>query len=122
MLLGHLIWGLVLGLGLLTKYTIIYIILTILIYSLFYKRSVFKNRYFYIGILLAFLVFSPVLIYNFKLYQNFGHFDFQLSYILGQEVSYWQIAPGKEIGSINDRFFGIFKNLWLYNSWLFKGF
>lgn len=116
----YLIWGLVLGLGLLTKYTVVYIVFAIFIYLLIYRRSVFKNKYFYIGILLAILVFSPVVIYNLKLYQNFGHFDFQLSYILGQDVSYWKVAPGKEIGNISDRFFGVFKNLWDYNSWFFN--
>lgn len=116
----YLIWGLVLGFGLLTKYTLIYIIPAMLFYLIFYKRSAFKNKYLYLGVLLAIVVFSPVLIYNLKLYQNFGHFDFQISHVLGQNVSYWQAAPGKEIGSIGDRFLGIFRNLWLYNSWLFN--
>ena len=107
------------GLALLTKYTVVFLIIPLLIYLLF-NRSAMRKPNFYGGILLALIIFSPVIIYNLLLFQTFGHFDFQLSHILSQEVPYWQEAPGKEIGAMPDRAEGIFKNFWFYNSPVFN--
>lgn len=68
------------------------------------------------GAAIVLILCSPFIIYNLMLYREFGHFDFQLFYIFGQKVSYWQNAPGKEIGSVADRATSIFTNLWAYHS------
>ncbi|MFA6410060.1 MAG: glycosyltransferase family 39 protein [Candidatus Buchananbacteria bacterium] len=108
-------WGIALGLALLTKYTALVILPIILIYLLIYYRPVFKTKTFWFGPILGGLIFSPVLIYNFKLNQTFGHFDLQFSYLFGQKVSAWQSLPGKaQIGSLADRIINL--PISLYNN------
>ncbi len=112
--------GLSLGLGLLTKYTTFIVVPIILTYLLIYRRDYFKNKKFWFGLVIALLIFSPVIIYNLKLYQAVGHFDFQISYILGQNPEIWKAAPGKEeIGTFTDRLRNFIPNLFGTNSWLF---
>ena len=55
----------------------------------------------------ATLVFSPVLIYNFYLYQARGHFDLQLAYLFSQPTPEWVGLVGKT----QDGFANIFQNL-----------
>lgn len=112
--------GLSFGFALLCKYTVIFMAVPLLIYILLFQRASLRKKHLYGGILLALIIFSPVIIYNLLLAQTFGHFDFQLSHVLGQEVAYWQEAPGKAIGPMADRAVGVFKNFWLYNSFVFN--
>ncbi|MFA5022558.1 MAG: glycosyltransferase family 39 protein [Patescibacteria group bacterium] len=111
----HWQWGIALGLALLTKYTALIILPIIIIYLLIFYRPVFKTKNFWLGPISAGLTFSPVVIYNFKLYQAFGHFDLQFSYLFGQKVLAWQNLPGKEqIGSLAERVINL--PLSLYNN------
>lgn len=91
----HWRWGIGLGLALLTKYTAIVLIPIFGVYILLFKRSIFKDKRFWLAVIIAIIIFSPVLIYNLKLYQARGHFDLQFSYLFGQEVPEWQYLPGK---------------------------
>jgi hypothetical protein len=117
---SYLIWtGVALGLAFLTKYTTFVLVPIFLMYLLFFRRDYFRNKKFWIGAGIAFIVFSPVLVYNFELYRRVGHFDFQLSYIFKQNPEVWRVAPGKEIGSMGDRVKQFFPNLAEINSWLF---
>ncbi|KKS38106.1 MAG: hypothetical protein A3G49_00110 [Candidatus Sungbacteria bacterium RIFCSPLOWO2_12_FULL_41_11] len=113
--------GLSMGLGFLTKYTLIFITVPVLfIYFIIFRREYFWNKKFWMNIILAILIFSPVLIYNFGLYRAVGHFDFQFSYIFGQHPEVWKTAPGKEeAGTILDRIRNFLPNLIQSNSWLF---
>ena len=88
-------WGVSFGLALLTKYLALVLVPIFVIYLLFYQRKVFKDKNFWFGVLISILIFSPVIIYNFKLFQSQGHFDLQFSYLFGQQVSEWQFLPGK---------------------------
>ena len=109
----HWQWGIALGLGLLAKYTAIVLLPVILVYLLIFKRGVFRDRRFWLALLLVLLLISPVVIYNLKLYQARGHFDLQLSYLLGQPVAEWQSLPGKiQAGSIIDRPRSLLPNLY----------
>lgn len=100
----HWLWGLSLGLAFLTKYTSFILLPIIFIYLLFFKKSVLFDKRFWVGVALTVLLFSPVLIYNFKMYQAVGHFDLQFSYLFGQQVDEWQSLPGKEqAGNFTDR-------------------
>ena len=84
----YFIWfGVSLGLALLTKYTAFFILPVIFFYLLAKNRRLFFNLYFIAGLVIAFLLFSPVLIYNFQLYQARGHFDLQFSQLFGQDIS-----------------------------------
>ena len=78
-----LLMGFAAGAMLLSKYPGILIIFTLFIYALLYKRAVFKDKYLYIAIGLALLVFSPVLYWNIE--NNFISFSFQLHHGIAEE-------------------------------------
>lgn len=115
----YLAWGFSFGLVLLTKYTAGFLLLPMLFYWLLFSRALFKSRWWYGGIGLLALTISPFVVYNLILLKTLGHFDFQLTYIFGQQVPYWQVAPGKEIGGLVQRLRDLPLNLWNYNSRLF---
>ncbi len=117
---NSLIWtGLALGLGFLAKYNVFIIAPIFFTYLLFFKREYFWNKKLWLGAFLALLIFSPVIIYNIKMYQAIGHFDFQLSYIFHQPHPEWVSEPGKEIGSLADRIRNFIPRLIATNSWVF---
>ncbi|MEK7173584.1 MAG: glycosyltransferase family 39 protein, partial [Patescibacteria group bacterium] len=112
--------GIAVGLGLLTKYTTGILIPIFLTYMLICRREDFKYRFLWVGTLISIIIFSPVIIYNFKLYQAVGHFDFQLSFIVGQNPEVWGVQPGKEeFPSLISRAAAFFPNLFNFNSWVF---
>ena len=116
----YLIWlGASFGLGMLAKYTTIILVPIVFTAFLIWKRDYFLNKKLWLGALLAILIMSPVIIYNAMLYREAGHFDFQLSYIFGQNPSEWQSAPGKEIGSFAERIKVFIPRLIHTNSWVF---
>lgn len=117
---NYFVWtGVVLGLAFLTKYNTFILVPIFLTYSLIYRRDIFRNKKFWLGAVLALLIFSPVIVYNYEMFRAVWHFDFQLSYIFGQNPPEWQSAPGKEIGTIGDRIKNFFPRLIATNSWLF---
>lgn len=115
------IWlGIAGGLGLLTKYTTGIFIPIFITYALFYRQKDVFSRHVWIGAFLILLICSPVLYYNFKLYQTVGHFDFQLSFIFGQNPDIWGIQPGKEeFPTFTSRLTAFLPNLIKFNSWMF---
>lgn len=114
------IWsGVALGFAFLTKYTTFILVPIFLVHLLLYKRDTFLNKKFLIGVPLALILFSPVVVYNAKLYQAVGHFDFQFSHVFGQQTEAWQITPGKEIGTLSDRIKAFTPALFEANSFLF---
>lgn len=117
----YLIWtGVAIGFAGLTKYTALIVIPIILAYLALYKRDYLKDKKFWLGMLLALVIFSPVIIYNLELYKSVGHFDFQFSYIFNQHPKEWPVAPGKEeIGSLGDRIKNFVPQLIYSNSWIF---
>lgn len=116
----YLIWtGVVLGFGFLTKYNIFILVPIFLTYLLFFKRDYFFNKKLWLGGLWSLIIFSPVIIYNFKLYQAVGHFDFQFSYIFGQQPEVWKVAPGKEVGTLLGRLREFIPRLIATHSWIF---
>lgn len=116
----YLIWtGIALGLGFLAKYNAFILVPILFTHLLFYKREYFKNKKFWLGVLLTILIFSPVIFYNVMLYRAVGHFDFQISHIIGQVPEGWREAPGKEIGTLGDRIKNFIPRLIASHSWLF---
>ncbi len=85
-------FGVALGATLLTKYTMVFIVPALLLYVLVKKRQLFADWRFIGSLVLAALIFSPVLFYNFQMLQARGHFDLQLSLLLHQDFS--QDWPG----------------------------
>lgn len=116
----YFIWlGIAFGFGLLAKYTVLVAAPVFLTLLLIEKPKLILCRNLWLGAVLAVIIFSPVLIYNAKLYQEVGHFDFQLSHILGQRHDIWPVAPGKEIGTVSDRIKDFIPRLVGSNSWFF---
>lgn len=76
--------GLCAGLLLLSKYTGILLLGSLFVYLFFYRknRAVFKNWHLYLALALAFLVFSPVIIWNQE--HQWVSFLFQLQHGSGQ--------------------------------------
>jgi len=87
--------GLSVGLALATKLTAIIIWPILLLYLLIFKREYFRFKELYLSLIISFILTIPYIIYNLFLYNNFGHFDFQISHILKQQVEAWQIRPGR---------------------------
>ncbi|MDO8466820.1 MAG: glycosyltransferase family 39 protein [bacterium] len=112
--------GIFAGLAMLAKYNAIILAPIFFTYILLFRRGWLKEKNLWLGILLAIAVFSPVIIYNLGLYNATSHFDFQLSYLLGQNVEVWQSAPGKEnAGTLFNKMTAIVPNLAKFNSWPF---
>lgn len=99
-------FGITLGLVALTKYTGAFILPVYFSYLAIKQRAVFKDWRLYAAFGLALLLFTPVLIYNFYLYQATGHFDLQFAYLLRQETPEWTGLVGKAQAP----FSGILKN------------
>lgn len=117
---NYLLWtGAALGFGFLAKYNVFILVPIFLTYLLFFKREYFLNKKLWIGGGLSLAIFSPVIIYNIKLYQAVGHFDFQFSHIFGQNPEVWKVQPGKEIGTLAERVKNFAPRLISTHSWLF---
>ncbi len=116
----YLLWvGAIIGIGSEFKYNVLILAPIFIFYLALFQRNYFRNRYLWQGIIAAIIFFSPTLIYNFELYRVVGHFDFQFSHIFGQRPDVWQVAPGKEIGSLSDRLINFLPRLVNSNSWMF---
>lgn len=74
----YILTGIMLGLMMLSKYTAILFVFTLLIFLIFKRRDIFLNPRFYLAIIIAFLVVSPMLFWN---YQNdWISFGFQMDH------------------------------------------
>ncbi len=76
-------WALALALALLSKYTALFLLPAVIFYILIYRPDIFKNKHFYLSIIMMLIVLSPVIIYNIMMYKTRGHFDAALSSMLG---------------------------------------
>jgi hypothetical protein len=115
------LWGVALGLGIITKLTILIIVPILLAHAFAYKHNIFKNKFFWRGIGMCALASSPYWIYNLALYKNFGHFDFQISAFLNQNVEKWQFRQGRQmVGDLNSRIRFFFETMRQANSIIFN--
>ncbi|MEK7501217.1 MAG: glycosyltransferase family 39 protein, partial [Patescibacteria group bacterium] len=100
-------FGLTLGLCFLTKYVSFFLLPTYALYLLINKPRLLKDKRLYLSLIIALMVFSPVIVYNIYSYKTFGHFDLQLAYLLGQKLP-WDTAFG---GKTQEPFSNIAENL-----------
>ena len=70
--------GISAGMLLLSKYTGVLLLVSMIIYMLLYKREILKDRYFYYMLIICFVVFSPVLYWNYL--HDFVSFKFQIGH------------------------------------------
>ncbi len=104
-------FGVALGLGMMVKYTVIVYWVITLIILLFYSRNSLRLKEFWFAHMIGLVIFTPVILYNIGMYRQFGHFDLQFSYLLGQATPEWTLLPGKPIGTLGDRFLDLWREL-----------
>jgi len=98
------IFGVSLGLAVLSKYTSVAIIPLYIMLIVFHKKEYLKNCQLYLGIILFTITLTPIIIYNYQMYNHFGHFDLQISHIFNQNTPEWTNIVGKmQAGNINNR-------------------
>jgi len=77
-----LVLGLAIGLGMISKYTSVFLWAGIFLYILFYNRNWLKSWSFYLSGIISLLVFSPVILWNWQ--YHFISFTFH-----EERVSFW---------------------------------
>lgn len=99
------------GFAILIKYTAVVLLPIFGVFLLLRRRDLLTwPRVIWASVILLAIV-SPIIIYNLNLYALRGHFDYQISYFLGQNVPEWQFRTGREApGGFVQRFQSIF--LW----------
>ncbi len=96
------------ALAILMKYTAVILLPVFISFLIWRRRDWLTWKRLILGVILLLVILSPVVIYNLKLYQVRGHFDFQVSYLLKQKVPVWEIRPGREVGDLGDRLANLF--------------
>ncbi len=101
------------GLGILMKYTLVALVPAFITYLLWKRRDLLTLRRMILSGLILSVFLSPLIIYNFYFFKSTGHLDFQLSYLLGQDVPEWEVRPGREVGGFSAKVGNLFGRLWL---------
>lgn len=113
--------GSTLGFGIITKYTSAISIPIIILYIFIYDKKLLLSRHLLYSLLALIIVTVPSWLYNLILYKKFGHFDFQISQFLGQNVEKWQIRIGRnQSGELKNRIIAFFGSMKIANSFLFN--
>lgn len=113
--------GALVGIGIFTKYTIAIIFPMIILYCITYRISPIRNKFFWYGVLFTALCSMPSWLYNLMLYSARGHFDFQISAFLGQNVPEWQFRMGRQqVGGLSNRFHNFWLAMYYGNSQIFN--
>ena len=102
--------GFIIGLGLLSKYTAILIFPSILLFLICSKehRFILKQKEIYISMIISFLCFIPVILWN--LQNNWASFGFQLQHGFGKtlpslSITYFGRSIGAQAGYISPLLF-----------------
>lgn len=77
-------WGIFTGLGILTKYTFLFMLPLFLVALLWWRREAWRKKWFYFGLVIFLITILPVIIYNVMIFKTRGHFDAALSTMIGQ--------------------------------------
>ncbi len=95
------------GAMLLSKYPGVLPLLTLIVFVLIYRRDLLKDIYFYLALLIAILVFVPVLYWNYQ--HDFISFLFQFSHGIAEE----KVFQGKYFYGFVGSQFALFHPLYL---------
>lgn len=87
----YLAWGAAAGLGLISKYTFLFMGLAFLGLLLTSHRRAWRTRQFYAGIVILLAIIAPVVTYNVMVWQTRGHLDAALSTLVGQSPEDYRI-------------------------------
>jgi len=100
--IDYILAGLFLGAVMISKYTAILLVASILIFILTKRRNIFVNPKFYLAIFIALIVISPMLYWNYE--HDWISFTFQLNH--GSSASY-KIQPWLILEFVSSQF-GVF--------------
>lgn len=84
-------FGAALGLALSAKFTTLFLLPAILVYLCISHRKIFLEKYLYLALAAAFIIFSPTIFYNLFMERDTGHFSLQFARLFGQ-TSPWQFG------------------------------
>jgi len=87
------------GLAFLSKYTSIFVLMTVITYILIWKRELFRKKELYKAIILFFIILTPIIIYNIMVFYHRGHLDVALGAMIGMHSK-----DDTANGAINYRF------------------
>lgn len=90
-------WAASFALALLSKYTAVFLFPAVFVYLLLWDRQVFRSKAFWVSLFLIIILLSPVIFYNFKLYQTRGHFDAALSSMLGMHPKDYEVISSRGV-------------------------
>jgi hypothetical protein len=99
--INYLWWAVFCAAGILTKYTFIFIFPVFIIALFFRRKTILKEKWFYIGIGVFFILISPIIIYNLMMLQTRGHLDSSLSSMVGKNLEDFKGLVRKSGGNIN---------------------
>lgn len=98
-------WGMTVGLCLLSKYTAAFLLPAGILYLIIYRRDVFKKKEFWASIVGLLIVVLPIVIYNLMVFKTRGHFDAVLSHMVGMKPTDFDIIKNRVVN------FNLFSNL-----------
>ncbi len=75
--------GIFAGALLMSKYTGVLLLVSLVLYIIIYKRSLFRSKYLYVALILCFVIFSPVVYWNHM--HDYLSFKFQLGHGISDE-------------------------------------
>ncbi len=93
--------GLAGGLAMMTKYTASFFLFAVIIHFCWQRSKDWQSRHWWGALATLIVIISPMLLYNYWLFQTRGHFDVQLAAALGQSNQDWPILSTH----INTQFF-----------------
>lgn len=110
--------GTSLGLTFLTKYTSFFLLPAIFAYMLLKNKKMIFSKQFIVSLIIALGIFSPVIVYNFMMYQERGHLDAQFTYLFKDSMYeaankdwpslyYKDMASPSIVDNIQNIFFGL---------------
>ena len=86
----YLWWGLAMGLGMLTKYTFIFLVPVFCIGFLLWRYRDFRRKWVWLGVGILFVMLMPLIVYNAMMWQERGHPDAALATMIGQHPADFQ--------------------------------
>lgn len=107
----YLSWWVTVALGLLSKYTFLFMGPLYLLLLLIFARSAWRNKWFWIGACVFLVLFSPVIIYNAMAYVTRGHFDAAFSTLFGMSPEDYRILV-RRVRTDPRGIFGAMQNAW----------
>ncbi len=121
---SYLWWGLAAGLGMLTKYTFVFLVPVFCIGFLLWRRRDFRRKWVWLGVGVLFTVLLPLIVYTVMMWRERGHPDAALATMIGQHPADFQglvrethalrDAPRAAVKIFTDNFSNGFRLLFLW--------